>query len=118
MNRKQELRGIIDAAQKELIEIQEKDFSEENADKVGRFYKTVNAYSCPDRDSYNYMRVTGLTESYFKVFSFSVDHEGRVGIFPTTARSVHGCIEIDEDEYRKAWEDMLSHIASLGGWDD
>lgn len=111
MNREEELKAIIEAAQDELYNIREAKTIEKNKAVVGKFFK----FRC--EDWWVYIAVTGVDESgSLGGWSFQVDFYGRVEIEPTEIlRPVppDGHIEIEPAEFWAAWKSLMDKLATV-----
>ena len=115
MNRKDELKSIVEKARSELREIEEAESAKVNQALVGKFFKFRNSYSCPKPNEYwwLYMAVTGLSdEGNPLTWNFSKDIYGKIEVEVDQLRpSVSsGYIEIKAKEFYKAYESLMAEL--------
>ena len=116
MNRKDELKSIVEKARSELREIEEAESAKVNQALVGKFFKFRNSYSCPEPHEYwwLYMAVTGLSdEGNPLTWNFSKDIYGKIDVevdqLPPPSVS-SGYIEIKAKEFYKAYESLMAEL--------
>lgn len=90
----------------------------ENSKKVGRYFKTRNSYSCPEKPSdywYVYAKVTRMDESgYLHATQFQIDRNGDVNIrFDQHSYHMLGWTEIKRAEMLKAWKRLDAKLDKL-----
>lgn len=112
MDRADELEIIIAKARKELSEIKTNERLLENKDKVGKFYKYHNCYSCPKDDSdywWEYQEIISMDE-YGDLHSieFSIDKDGKLSMENNNYASVSGWIEIEKTEFQIALNTFIT----------
>lgn len=117
MDRKEELEDIIINARNELNDITDKEDEIEDAKFVGRFFKTENNYSCPEKPSdYWWLYIKVITNSEgIHTFRFQADKDGKIEIDPLhyyLRPSLESYVEITEKEYSNAWEKLKKKISN------
>jgi len=113
MNRKDELKSVIEKARSELREIEEAESAKVNQALVGKFFKFRNSYSCPKPNEYRwlYMAVTGLSdEGNLLTWNFSKDIYGKIEVDQLSPSVSSGYIEIKAKEFYKAYEILMAEL--------
>jgi len=95
----------------------------------GKFFKTSNCYSCPEKPSDYWWLYTKITEikpkdiyntrgngvaSHYTGWSFQVDKYGQISIEREKSGYIHSLgQEITEKEFNAAWDKMIDKINAL-----
>ncbi len=117
MNRKDELKSIIDKARSELREIEDVESAKKNKAFVGKFFKYRNSYSCPEPNEYwwLYLAVTGMSEDgNLETWNFQKDHLGQIEIEQNILKPdvSDNYVEIRPTEFWKAYDGLLAELNS------
>jgi hypothetical protein len=113
MNRKDELKSIVEKARSELREIEEAESAKVNQALVGKFFKFRNSYSKPNEYWWLYMAVTGLSdEGNPLTWNFSKDIYGKIEVEVDQLRLLvsSGYIEIKAKEFYRAYESLMAEL--------
>jgi hypothetical protein len=118
MDRKEELRKIIQVARDELITIEEAESILENENIVGKCFKYRNSYSCPTQEEdywWIYSKVIGLTDDgCLRVWHFQKDRSGEFMVNPNSLEyGMENHTEIPEIEFYEAWNNFLGDIIKI-----
>lgn len=119
MIREKELEGIITEARLELHEIYQAKRLVENKKLLGRFFKYRNSYggSTEEQKWWLYKKITHVDDCGCACYwSFQVDTFGSIEIKPVlceTTFHVDAHVEIDEEEFAQAYDDMVSKLESI-----
>lgn len=118
MERLEELKRAAKRTAEKISTIECANRREENAGKVGKFFKTRNSYSCPERPSdywWLYAHVTHMDKyGYLYAETFEVDRDGRVRTEP--GRNIfyaHDWTPIGFGEYRRGLTKLDAAIKKL-----
>ena len=112
MNRKDELKSIVEKARSELREIEEAESAKVNLALVGKFFKYRNRYSSDD-SWWLYTTVTSVTESGNPLaWNFQKDCYGKVEVEEDMFRPSlsDGYTEISEQEFWKAYDGIMFEL--------
>jgi hypothetical protein len=117
MNRKDELKSVIDKARSELREIEDVESAKKNKAFVGKLFKCRNSCSCPEPNEYwwRYLAVTGMSEDgNLETWNFQKDHLGQIEIEQNILRPdvSDNYIEIRPAEFWKAYDGLLTELNS------
>lgn len=117
MNRKDELKSVVEKARAELREIEEAENMKASKALVGKFFKYRNSYSCPKPDEYwwLYTAVIGVTdEGNPRAWNFQKDIYGKVEVEEDMFRPSlsAGYTEISEQEFWKAYDGIMFELNS------
>jgi len=111
------LRKTARRAQEAIGEIETVARRKENAKKVGKFFKTQNSYSCPEKPSdywWLYAKCIRMDEDGFLYsFQFQTDKNGCLDIRPEHySYYLNGFSEIPKTEFERAWKTLLEKLNS------
>lgn len=89
-----------------------------NSPKVGKFYRTRNNYSCPEKPSdywWVYAEVTRMDEyGMLYVTEFQTDRHGNISIrFDGCIHHAQSWSPTTRDAYHKAWAKLLTKVKGL-----
>jgi hypothetical protein len=112
----EELRALSNAAQNELSRRQAEAFQQANASKVGKYFKTRNSYSCPEKPSdywWTYEYCTSMDkDGMLKTFQFDTDKYGDVRVkFNHHAYHLQYAQPCTKAEFDRAFKKMQQKIA-------
>lgn len=115
------LRETSRKAQEAISEIETLARREANGPKVGKFYKTRNSYSCPEKPSdywWVYEKVTRMDESGFLYTTqFQTDKHGKIFIEPDHyAYHMQYGTEIKPAVFSRAWAKLIEDIDAISPW--
>lgn len=113
---KEELAAISRAAQNELARRQREQCIAANKHKVGKYFKTRNNYSCPEKRSdywWTYERCIGMDkDGMLKTFQFETDKYGDVLVkFNHHAYHLQYGKPCSKSEFDRAFKKMQQKIA-------
>lgn len=120
MNRKDELRNIINTAQDELLKLFAEERSRENVQMAGRCFKYTNSHGDLDDTWLMYIKVVGLDDDgKLLAWTFQQSSFGTVVIgIDDFFSPFKGIEEISADEFRAAWLVLLSKLQEYGDKND
>lgn len=114
MNRKDELKFIIEKARLELSELEANERLKGNQSFVGKFFKYRNCYSCPKEDEYwwLYIAINQVSDDGALLsWNFQKDIYGRIEIQEDRIYlPLDRYIEISEKEFREAYYNLIQEI--------
>lgn len=120
--REKELTKIIGDARAEMESIETERAEKESKPLVGRFFKSRNNYSCPEKPSdywFMYRRVTGADGVRLTTIDFYKDQYGRCVIehgytFTHLLVDSQHTSEIKPHEFQEAWRKFQQQVVNLG----
>jgi len=112
VSRKEELEKIIKDAREELAKIKDKEWAEQSAQLVGKYFRLREWYVSGDL-WWSYVEITGLGERGFTVMRFQKTSDGKIIVGPdgySTRGIIDSAEEITEEEFCQAWSNLLEEI--------
>ena len=104
--------------QDEIHILENKEFINENKQKIGQCFKFKNSYSCPETETdywWIYKRVLSLDKfsNHFISFSFEIDKHGDCSTNKRTFDMLSGWTKCPEAEYLEAWQKFKQRIFDI-----
>lgn len=113
MKTEAQLRKIINAAMKEIRELEDKRRVKERLPYVGKCFKYRNGYNLNEK-WWLYVKVLRLDETNLICFQFEKTSDGIIRIEPESTIHINeGYMEISCNEFRTAWIKCLQELSGL-----
>jgi len=118
MNRLKELKAEARRIGEQIDEIETAARRETNNKKVGRYFKTRNSYSCPEKPSdywWLYAKCTRMNDDGFLyAFNFQTDRYGKMEVEPDRhSYHMQDYSPCSKAEFKRAWRKFQTNIAKI-----
>lgn len=114
----EQLAEISRDAQERIEKIKSAERRADNGKKVGKYFRTRNNYSCPEKPSdywWVYAKITKMDDAgYLYMTEFQIDKNGDINVrFDHYAYHMQGWTEIKRAEMLKAWKRLDAKLDKL-----